>query len=785
MSLLNELMARRVPQIVGLYVAGTWMAIEIGDWLIEKFGLPASITAYIFIGLAALLPAVALMAWGHGAPGADRWSRAEKIVVPINVIAAAAALFFLSPANEQTNATATADNATQTRTLIDETGANQLFEVPVEAFHKNLTIFFLDNQTGDPAYDWVAYGLPLLVAYDLNHETPLVSASTPFNSDTLRESLRIRGFDAAIGEPRSLQVTIAKNNRSDAMISGKLEMRDGVAVAQLQLIDIQSGSVLSNVNVSLDEPLLTIADSVSLETQQQLELDPRSSEENDPLVDNLTANLDAARHYIDARMAVELRNDYPTAIEWLKKATELDSTFAAAHGALGNLHYLSGEPETALDSVDSALRHDYKLSTSRRFLSRAQRYLYSNDFERAIKVLEMWAEVDALNPHAHELLGNVLLVSSQKPDRATTAFEQALALNPTNHKLYSSLASIEQTRGNFAGAAQHIQTYIDARPEDEKAHLQLAMIYTAAEDFDNAREAYLNAELISTSDLGATLGLAKLAIRSGDFEQARERIERVLARTLTPQQQVEALNGLAELQYVLGEMSAMLDTLQRLDDVAARFMPPVLRAVQVGMNVVNTKTLLGDFDGALSTVDALRDELDESMQGFLDMPLLGVYWEMGETVKAMEAFDRAEAFASARADPTYAPVMAYGRVFASVAQSDASAAIEQAELASELMDRSFMMASGSTLALQLRVDMARELRTVGALDSAQELLTRTLRSNPSLPTAHLEMALVRQDLEQLDEARASLDQALAIWKSGDDQYLRLVEARTLLATLDN
>jgi len=33
---LAELIHRRVPQIVGLYSAGTWMAIEIAEWASEK-----------------------------------------------------------------------------------------------------------------------------------------------------------------------------------------------------------------------------------------------------------------------------------------------------------------------------------------------------------------------------------------------------------------------------------------------------------------------------------------------------------------------------------------------------------------------------------------------------------------------------------------------------------------------------------------------------------------------------------------------------------------------------
>ena len=43
------LLNRRVPQILGLYIGGVWLCIEIGQWLAEEFAVPARLPAYLFV----------------------------------------------------------------------------------------------------------------------------------------------------------------------------------------------------------------------------------------------------------------------------------------------------------------------------------------------------------------------------------------------------------------------------------------------------------------------------------------------------------------------------------------------------------------------------------------------------------------------------------------------------------------------------------------------------------------------------------------------------------------
>jgi hypothetical protein len=66
---LRELMRRRVPQMVGLYLAAGWGLLEFTDWAAGRFGFSGSLEDAVVVSWAILLPVVAILVWKWGAPG--------------------------------------------------------------------------------------------------------------------------------------------------------------------------------------------------------------------------------------------------------------------------------------------------------------------------------------------------------------------------------------------------------------------------------------------------------------------------------------------------------------------------------------------------------------------------------------------------------------------------------------------------------------------------------------------------------------------------------------------
>ena len=114
-TLFDNLKRRRVPQIAGMYIAAMWLVIELGDWVTERFSMPGNLTSYVFVAMLVMLPGVLLVAYNHGAPGRDQWTRTEKIFVPINALVTAMLLWFMTPLIE-------VEAATETLAIEDERG---------------------------------------------------------------------------------------------------------------------------------------------------------------------------------------------------------------------------------------------------------------------------------------------------------------------------------------------------------------------------------------------------------------------------------------------------------------------------------------------------------------------------------------------------------------------------------------------------------------------------------------------------------------------------------------
>ncbi len=775
-GMLRELFHRRVPQILGLYIAATWMAIEIGDWVVARFGLPVTLTSYVFVGMVALVPTVLVLAWYHGAPGRDQWTRVEKAFIPANLLVAAfAVIYFVGPmANVE---------ATEIIEVVDETGTVQTFEVPKAGFQRKLSVFFWANQTGDPDLDWLSYGLPVMVSHDLAHETPLVWTATPFESDHLKEEMRNKGFENLLGIPRPLELQLARGRLNTALVSGRImKSGEGVEVA-VDLVDVSSGAILVSLSDSGTD-WLDLADRISLGIQLALDIEDAKLGENDRVSDNLTSSIAAARAYVEALRAAELDNDYPRAMADLNQAIAADDSFAEAYRQLSFLQFLSGASQDAVVTIDKALAHDYRLSLASKFTLRASRYQFQQQLGAGIRVLQMWTEVQPENPAAYRYLGQVLMVEGNRQDEAMQVLGRVLELNPAAYDIYMTQALVEQSRGRFDEAAALIREYIAVRPDDSDAYMRLARVYMAAGRHDEARQAYDDAAILATDTLLPELGLANLEIRLGSAKGALARLETLLARELTPTQRVQTLNVVFEAQYVQGRLQATLATLSTMDEEAKAFLPPLLRIIQIGSAVANSQALLGLFDEARASIAEMKAQMQPPFDGYLAFGLLGIEGEAGDEDAYMKALAEAVGFYEATRNEALLPYVLYARAYGERLSGNNDEALTLIRQAVASFEKSFVKTlSDSLVNSEAKVEMARLLIDLDALDDAEQVLLEMVATAPALGSVRQELARLALARGDRVTARRHIEEALKIWQDADPEYTRYTQARTLLDSL--
>ena len=86
MKFITEILKRRIPQILGSYLfAGSSLILFI-DWLVARYAFSEYYVTLVLFGIVSILPSVVILAYFHGAPGKDEWTKIEKIGLPINII---------------------------------------------------------------------------------------------------------------------------------------------------------------------------------------------------------------------------------------------------------------------------------------------------------------------------------------------------------------------------------------------------------------------------------------------------------------------------------------------------------------------------------------------------------------------------------------------------------------------------------------------------------------------------------------------------------------------------
>jgi|GEM_PF-3593989 len=86
-AVVKDLWERRVPQILGIYLGASWAIIEfISSLLVDRYQFSPELITITLFALLLMIPTVLMIAYFHGRPGPDQWTRFEKIGIPINLI---------------------------------------------------------------------------------------------------------------------------------------------------------------------------------------------------------------------------------------------------------------------------------------------------------------------------------------------------------------------------------------------------------------------------------------------------------------------------------------------------------------------------------------------------------------------------------------------------------------------------------------------------------------------------------------------------------------------------
>jgi len=772
-DIIQEIKNRRILPALGLYVGSCWVLIEILDRLVERYLLSPHITDAAFWGLYSLIPAVILLAWAHGKPGKDRSTTAEKVGVPINIIATIGLLVTVF-GGKDLGATASMIS------IANEEGVQETHYIPSESFRRRMAVFFFENDSGDPKLDWLQYGATELLVQDLQ-QNPFVLATSPWSNFGNGFYMRMKqaGFNDGLDIPLSLMREIAGDANRQYFVEGAVDQVADEYVITVRAWETQSLKQVAELKESGWDLYRTI-DALSIELRDALDV-PRGSArmaEDLPLAETYGESSAAFQHYISGKNARLFDNDYEASNAFFDAAADTDPGFVLAWFFKAINLIEAGDIRSAQEAISQAQALDYRLPARDRATLKRLQYRLSGQHEKLIAFLRMQVRLND-DASSHSMLAKILMVTG-KLEEAKRQFLAALDKDSLNLGIYLQLSLLERAMGNMESAIEFARKYQEEKPEDFEAQQVLGDLLRDSGNLDAAEEHYLQASILGDQPVQPMLRLVDIAMRKGDVNEARDLLEQaeMAAQSVAHKAQVRAAG--AELEFRLGRIRAGIEQLYLQEEFLVQFQPPFAIALATYLPMVRAHNSLGDPDSAQEILDIALGMVAPPMDKFFAFSEADILACRGD-------YDGAEAAVQRGADiieqfkledMKYLVEMIDGFIKRERGDYPGSSVAFRATL--ERINHSVI--GGSDLYRKLpalNAELADSLVLGGDLDQAEKALAEGFRLDPSEPLLWVNKARFQfaSGLPQL--AQASVNYALAIWKDADPEYRALNEALSL------
>jgi tetratricopeptide (TPR) repeat protein len=237
---------------------------------------------------------------------------------------------------------------------------------------------------------------------------------------------------------------ICQRTQSAASIEGSIRNLGTQYVLGLSAVNCRNGESLADEQtVAPDkEHVLKSLSSAATNLRKKLGESLSSVEKYDiPLDSVTTSSLEALKAYSIGRRALNVDDNYATAIALGKRASDLDPDFAMAYMLQGFGYVSLNESERATENIRAAYKLRDRVSQYEKFVIESA---YMEDVARnltaARKEYELWAQVYPRDGTPPAQLGDVYLALGDY-EGAVSEYQKTLKLDPESGMEYVNLAS--------------------------------------------------------------------------------------------------------------------------------------------------------------------------------------------------------------------------------------------------------------------------------------------------------------------------------------------------------
>jgi len=687
------------------------------------------------------------------------WTSQRRLTLATIVIGLIAVIWMVSSAlSDQIS-------GKETIAITDEDGNLIEQEVAQADFIKKVIVFPFKNK-GEESEDWVQFGIPVLLGFDMNQD---IFAQTQ-TAYPYVEEIKKAGIVDFSNIPLGIVRNIARDYRYQYYVAGEYQKTTSGYEVTANIYDSGNGNRIADITKKGTD-LFSLSDELSKSIRLEIGVSEVhiNSREDLPIQEILTSSEEAFKIFSEALHAASFEGNEGQAFQLLNRATDIDPNFAYAHLQLSVLYLRFNQFTRAREFVDRTIELSYKLPKRDQFQAKSLYYFLNEEQEKRKRVLEVWSELYPEDIAPYYTLG-LLYYTEGRSEEAIAAFKKALKIDDYRGNILVYLSRIYDSLGDFDEARKYIQQFADKYPENPQSFQLLGEHYMRQGDFDNARTAYEKASLINSNDISSSARIAYMDVRIGEFEKGFNSYQQLLADAQTVGDSVAVVPYIRDYYYFRGQYRKGID----LNDDFIKLYSKVAPALQVSIFRVTRLAEyleIGMMDEAMTIIKEEEKKLADS---FSDMPAFGYcnYYIYKEDIDSAEHYmEQIKEYVSKYGSPSNVEYIYEGEILR--LKGEHEKAIEQFQ--------KFSRTNIHVPENYVNATIARSQIALEKYQDAEKILKETLRSYPYDGEINVLMAKVLMVTDRSSEADQYLQVASRTLENADPEYKVLQELNELKA----
>jgi len=678
-------------------------------------------------------------------------------------------------------------------------GLLALFLIPKkEPARRSIAVISFKNQTGDKAFDYLQEAIPNLLITSLEQSRYLRVTTWERMKDVLRQMGKDGG--GLIDEDQGF--ALCKREGIEAIVLGSFVKAGEMFATDAKILEVETKKLLKSTGArgeGVGSILKSQIDELSRNISRGIGVSESKIAVSAParIIDLTTNSIEAYNYFLRGRDDYE-KFFYQDAQKFLKKAVELDRTFAVAYLYLAKANANLLEYKARDEACEVAKKYSQKATEKERLYIEAwYADIIERNPEKRFRLLSELVKKYPEEKYAHSELGYYYENQGQYRE-AIEEYNKAIALDPNFGFAINQLAYDYARIGDFKKAVEYFERYASVNPGLPNPKDSIAELSLRIGKLDEAIAKYKEALAIRPDFYSSCKGLAYCFALKENYPEAMNWIDQFIERAPTPTAKWEGFWLKGYFDYFLGRWDRSLAEYLAIKKQAekAEFSYGVATIDWITGYIYSD---LGQFDLAQKafqgwrdynfkqnpstrTSDAARDSFQRGWVDFKQGRMDEAKARLAEIEPLLPAVDSAN-----KKDMTFHYELLKAEFLLAEGSIDKAIALAEkiVPLDPPLMNTASVAVTNQPF---LKDVLARAYWKKGELDKAISEYKRLMTIDPKNdlrflihPLYHYRLGRVYEDKGEKALAREQYQKFLEFWKDADPGHPELAEAKKRLA----